>query len=119
MLSTVPPPGPAKESTMKRTLFSLACLLVLSATIGGFSAQAGDGSATSAAGTTGSDGDRPRSPLIKADLQALKAARKQLKDDRGNNDVDRLTADREAVKAAFKKLREDIAALRKDHKPDA
>jgi hypothetical protein len=110
---------------MKRALFSLALLLSLSATVGGFSAQAGDGTTpastttASTTSTTGGDSDRPRNPLIKADIQALKAARKQLKDDRENNDVDRLTADRDAVKAAFKKLREDIAALRKDRKPDA
>jgi len=104
---------------MKRTLFSLACLLVLSATVAGFSAQAGDGTAGTA-GTAGSDGNRPHmTPEIKADLQALKAARKQLKDDRESHDVDRLTADREAVKKALKKLREDIAALRKEHKPEA
>ncbi len=101
---------------MKRALLSLACLLILSATSGGVPALAGDGAAGS---TAGGDTGRARSPLIKADLHALKAARKHLKDDRENKDVDRLTADREAVKAAFKKLREDIAALRKDHRPDA
>ena len=103
---------------MTRALLSLACLVVLSAAGAGSPAQAGDGS-TSPASASGGDGERPRSPVIKADLQALKEARKKMKDDRENHDVDRLTADREAVKAAFKKLREDIAALRKDHKPDA
>jgi cytochrome c556 len=108
-----------KETDMKRALLSLACLLTLAAAGGGPCAQAGDGS-TSTASSAGSDGNRPKmSPEIKADIQALKAARKQLKDDRESNDVDRLTADREAVKAAFKKLREDIAALRKERKPDA
>lgn len=118
MLGNVRPALPAKDPTMNRALLSLACLLILSACGGGISAQAGDGS-SSPAGTADGDGKRARSPLIMADLQALKAARKQWKSDRENNDIDRLTADRQAVKAAAKKLREDVAALRKERKPDA
>jgi Spy/CpxP family protein refolding chaperone len=105
---------------MKRALLPLACLLVLTAGFVGSSAQAGDGSAGTSAGTSAGDGKGSRmSPEIKADIEALRAARKHMKDDRENHDVDRLTADREAVKAAFKKLREDISALRKDRKADA
>jgi hypothetical protein len=118
MLSGVLPTCPAEDPTMTRALPTLACLLVLSATGGGIAAQAGDGS-SGPTGTADSDGRRSRSPLIMADLQALKAARTHLKDDRENHDVDRLTADRDAVKAAAKKLRADIAALRKERKPDA
>jgi hypothetical protein len=98
---------------MLRSLVFAVGVLLLTATLGAPAARAGDGDGTP-------DGAKhPENALIKADIQALKAARTKLKEDRDSHDTAALKADHEALKAARKKLREDLEALRKDRKPDA
>jgi hypothetical protein len=96
---------------MNRTLLLLCCTLCLTALVGSSSASAGDG-----------DADGPKHQVnatIKADIQALKAAFKQFREDRESHDTAKLKADHEAVKAARTKLHEDIESLRKEHNTDA
>ena len=84
---------------------ALVCLLLASAMFTASALSAGDG-------------DRPRNnPTIKADIAALKAARKKFQEDRDSHDMAKLKADHEAVKEARRKLLEDIKTLRKDHDP--